>query len=134
MQTAKKMLLKDLDEVYKSIIVANTREGRIMTRRQVCELIARSPAPRLYITPEYALRIFRGHPRCGTHTNSYRVAAMQQELRSRILSLPENMRTLANIAKVIAEPAPSFYLSSRRIYDFLYKVYDRRKQAPSCAH
>jgi 3-polyprenyl-4-hydroxybenzoate decarboxylase len=57
---------------------------------------------------------------------------MQQELRKRISSLPKNMRSISNIAKVIAEPAPSFYLSPRRIYDFLYQVYaknNRRKQA-----
>lgn len=125
------MLLKDLDEVYSSIVATNHREGRVMTRRQICDIISKSPAPRLYITPEYALRILRGHPRCGARTNSYRVAAMQQEMRSRILALPENRRSLADIAKAIAEPAPSFYLSSRRIYDFLYKVY-RRKQSPSC--
>ena len=132
MQTAKEMLLKDLDAVFKSIVISNNREGRIMTRREICDIIAKSPAPRLYITPEYALRIFRGDVRCGARTNSYRVSAMQQELRKRISSLPKNMRSISNIAKVIAEPAPSFYLSPRRIYDFLYQVYaknNRRKQA-----
>lgn len=128
MRTIKEILLNDLDEVYKSIVVANHREGRIMTRREICNIIAKSPAPRLYITPEYALRVFRGDRRCGASVNSYHATAMQQELRSRILALPENMRSLANIAKVITEPAPSFYLSSYRIYDFLYQVY-RRKQA-----
>ena len=128
MRTIKEILLNDLDEVYKSIVVANHREGRIMTRREICNIIAKSPAPRLYITPEYALRVFRGDRRCGASVSSYHATAMQQELRSRILALPENMRSLANIAKVIAEPAPCFYLSSYRIYDFLYKVY-RRKQA-----
>ena len=132
MQTAKEMLLKDLDAVFKSIVISNNREGRIMTRREVCDIIAKSPAPRLYITPEYALRIFRGDVRCGARTNSYRVSVMQQELKKRISALPKNMRSISNIAKVIAEPAPSFYLSPRRIYDFLYQVYaknNRRKQA-----
>ena len=131
MQTVKELLLTDLDKVFKSIITANHREGRIMTRREICNIIAKFPAPRLYITPEYALRVFRGHHRCGASTNSYRATDMQQELRSRILSLPENMRTIANIAKVIEKPAPSFYLSPYRIHDLLYKVY-RRKQTPSC--
>ena len=125
MQTVKEMLLKDLDEVFKSILISNHREGRIMSRRQICDIIAQHPAPRLYITPEYALRVFRGYPRCGAHI--YRTASMQQELRSRILSLPDDKRTLTNIAKVITQPAPSFYLSSQRIYDLLYKIYDRRK-------
>lgn len=125
MQTAKEMLLKDLEEVFKSIVVTNNREGRKMSRKQVCKIISQSPAPRLYITPEYALRVFRNYPRCGAHT--YRASAMQQELRSRILALPPDLRTTANIAKVIAQPAPSFYLSPRRIYDFLYRVYDRRE-------
>ena len=131
MQAIKEILLADLDEVYSSIVAANNREGRVMTRRQICDIISKSPAPRLYITPEYAMRILRGHPRCGARTHSYRVAAMQQEMRSRVLALPENQRSLADIAKAIAEPAQSFYLSSRRIYDFLYQVYNRRKQSPS---
>ena len=119
------MLLKDLEEVFKSIVVTNNREGRKMSREQVCKIISQSPAPRLYITPEYALRVFRNDRRCGAHT--YRASDMQKELRSRILALPPDMRTTTNIAKVIAQPAPSFYLSPRRIYDFLYRVYDRRE-------
>ena len=74
MQKVKELLLTDLDKIFKSIVVANHRDGRIMTRREICNIIANFPAPRLYITPEYALRVFRGHRRCGASTNSYRAA------------------------------------------------------------
>ena len=125
MKSVKEQLLKDLDTIFQSIVKANIREGRKMTRRQICDIIASTPAPRLYILPEYALRVLRSNPGCGAR--SYHSSAMQQELRFRYLALPENMRTLPNITEIIMQPAPSFYISSSRIYDLLYKVYNRRK-------
>ena len=127
MRNVNKMLIEDLDAVFKSILIANHRQGKIMSRREVCEQISKMPAPRLYITPEYALRVARGDSRCGANKTSWR--DMHHELRRRYNSLPPNMRTLTNIAKIIAEPADSFYLNPSRISKLLYRVYDRRKQA-----
>lgn len=130
MRSVNKMLLDDLDSIFKSILVSNTREGRVMTRRQVCDIIAKSPAPRLYITPEYALRVARGYPRCGAHKTTQ--SKMHQEVRRRYYSLPTEMRTLTNIAKAISQPAESFYLTPENISALLYRVYaknNRREQA-----
>lgn len=124
------MLLDDLDAVFKSILISNNRQGKIMSRKEVCELISKMPAPRLYITAGYALRVARGDARCGAHKTISR--DMHQEVRRRYHSLPPNMRTLTNIDKVIAQPAESFYLIPSRISKLLYQVYaknNRRKQA-----
>lgn len=125
MRNINQQLLNDLDAVFKSILVTNHRDGRVMCRREICEQISKLPAPRLYITPEYALRVSRNYSRCGAYkTSAYK---MHQEVRRRYNSLPENMRTLANLSKVISEPAESFYLTPARISTLLYRVYDRRK-------
>lgn len=130
MRNVNKMLLDDLDAVFKSILVSNNRQGKIMSRREVCELISKMPAPRLYITPEYALRVARGDARCGAYKTISR--DMHQEVRRRYHALPPNMRSLTGIATVIAQPAESFYLIPSRISKLLYQVYaknNRRKQA-----
>ena len=130
MQNVNKMLLDDLDALFKSILVSNNRRGKVMSRKEVCEQISKMPAPRLYITPEYALRVARGDAHCGANKTISR--DMHQEVRRRYYSLPPDMRTLTNIAKVIAQPADSFYLIPSRISKLLYSVYaknGRRKQA-----
>ena len=130
MRTINKMLLDGLDAVFKSILVSNSLQGKIMFRREVCEQISKMPAPRLYITPEYALRVARGDARCGANKTITR--EMHQEVRRRYHALPPNMRSLTGIAKVIAQPAESFYLMPSRISKLLYQVYaknNRRKQA-----
>lgn len=127
----REMLMNDLDSIFKSILVANNREGRIMYRKQICEQISRMSAPRLYITPEYALRVVRGHPRCGAVKAQW-CKRQQEEVRRRYYSLPEDARTLTNLAKVLEEPAESFFLPPKQISNLLYQVYaknNRRKQA-----
>ena len=132
----REMLINDLDSMFKTILVKNNREGRIMFRKEICEQISRMPAPRLYITPEYALRVVRNHPRCGAVKPS-RSRMQQEEVRHRYYSLPEDERTLTNLAKVLEEPAESFYLSPVRISRLLYYVYgknNQRKQKASCGN
>ena len=127
----REMLMNDLDTIFKSILVANNREGRIMYRKQICEQISRMPAPRLYITPEYALRVVRGHPRCGAIKAQWS-KRQQEEVRRRYYSLPEDARTLTNLAKALEQPAESFYIPPKQISNLLYQVYaknNRRKQA-----
>jgi hypothetical protein len=125
MRSVKKEMLRDLDAAYRSIVVRNAKEGCYLSRMDVCKILAKSPAPRLYITPEYAMRVIKGHPRCQSST--YSTSRMHQELLARYNSLPEGSRTLVNVEMIINQPAPSFYLSPIRISDLLYKVYDRRE-------
>ena len=137
MQKMHEMLMNDLDNLFKSILITNQLEGRIAYRLQICEQISKLPAPRLYVTPEYALRVIRGYSRCGAEIPSRR-KRQQDEVRRRYYSIPEDIRSLPNLGKVLAEPAESFYLSPKQISNLLYRVYaknkNRRKQTPSCAH
>lgn len=126
MQKIYEMLMNDLDSAFTSIITTNAREGRIMFRNEICEMISKLPAPRIYVTPEYAMRVVRGYPRCGALKNSLKMK-QQAEIRRRYYSLPPNMRTLSNLAKVLAEPAECFYVNPQQISIILYKVLHAKK-------
>ena len=118
--------MNDLDAAFKSIITTNAREGRIMFRNEICEMISKLPAPRIYVTPEYALRVVRGYSRCGAKKGLLKMK-QQDELRRGYYSLPPTMRTLSNLAKVLAEPAEFFYVNPQRIYLILFKVLHAKK-------
>lgn len=122
-------LLKDLDDLYKKIVQNNNAEGRIMSRYEICKIIADSPAPRLYISPERARKLTFNYEKYRAPDNSHKhgKAAMHAEFYRRYLELPKELRSITNIERIIEQPAPSFYLSPHRIYKLLYKVYDRRK-------
>lgn len=122
-------LLKDLDDLYKKIVQNNNAEGRIMSRAEICKIIADSPAPRLYISPERARRLTFNFDKYRAPDNSHKhgKAAMHAEFYRRYLELPKELRSITNIERIIEQPAPSFYLSPHRIYKLLYKIYDRRK-------
>lgn len=122
-------LLQDLDNLYKKIVIQNTAEGRIMSRHEVCEIIANSHAPRLYISPERARKLTFNFDKYRAPEGSHKrgKAAMHAEFYRRYLALPKELRSITNIERIIEQPAPSFYLSPHRIYKLLYKVYDRRK-------
>lgn len=126
MQKIREMLMNDLDAAFKSIITANTREGRIMHRPEICEIISKLPAPRIYVTPEYALRVVRGYPRCGARKASLKMK-QQDEIRRRYNSLPSDMRTLANLAKLLAQPAECFYITPLQISNILYELLHAKK-------
>jgi hypothetical protein len=117
-------LIQDLDALYTQIVVRNNKEGIEMSRLEVCELIAQSPAPRLYISPDRALYISRNFDKYAAK-RFFRSSAKHQEFYRRFLELPKNMRNLTNIRRILDEPAPSFYLSVERINKLLYKVYKR---------
>lgn len=120
-------LLQDLDALYTSIVVSNTSKGIIMNRRQICEIIAQSPAPRLYINPDRARILTFNFPKyCA---KKYHVSGKHAEFYRRYSALPPKMRTMMNIQKLLDQPAPSFYLAPAYISKLLYKIYDKRKQA-----
>lgn len=123
-KTLSRQLLEDLDALFTKIVTRNSKEGIVMTRWDICELISRSPAPRLYISPERAIRLTYGFDK---YSARHYHAGAHREFQRRYLALPENMRSPMNIQKILEEPAPSFYLSPYRIYKLLYKIYDRRK-------
>lgn len=119
-------LVHDLDVLYTGIVRQNSAEGRIMSRKEICEIISTLPAPRLYITPERARRLTFNFCKYSAGTGrKYRAAAMNAEAHRRVLGLPKGMRTIQNVERVISQPAPSFYLSPSRINQILYKAYDR---------
>lgn len=119
-------LINDLDALYTRIIRQNAAENRIMSRKEICEIISKSSAPRLYVTAERARRLtFNFNKYCAKQGRCYRTAAMNAEVYRRVLELPKGMRTIQNIESVINQPAPSFYLSPSRINQLLYKAYDR---------
>lgn len=120
-----RLLIQDLNTLYLRIVRDNTRKGILMTRRQICDIISRSPAPRLYITPEYAQRVLRTFPKYSAR--HYGSGGKHLELYNRYAALPPEERTLSNLNKIIDQPASSFYLSSQYIYRLLYKIYDKRK-------
>lgn len=117
-------LIQDLDALYTQIVVRNAKEGIEMSRLEVCEIIAQSPAPRLYINPDRALYISRNFDKYASK-RFFRCSAKHQEFHRRFLELPKNMRNLTNIRRILDEPAPSFYLSAERINKLLYKVYKK---------
>lgn len=117
-------LIQDLDALYTQIVVRNSKEGIEMSRLEVCEIIAQSPAPRLYINPDRALYISRNFDKYASK-RFFRCSAKHQEFHRRFLELPKNMRNLTNIRRILDEPAPSFYLSAERINKLLYKVYKK---------
>lgn len=119
------MLINDLDSIFKSILIENNRCGRIMHRKQICEQISKMPAPRLYISPEYALRVVRNHPRCGA-LKAQGCKRQQEEVRRRYNSLPEDARTLSNLARLLEQPAESFFLPPKQISNLLYEVYAKK--------
>ena len=121
-------LLQDLDAIRKSIVVRNFKKNIIMPQSEICEIIAHSPAPRLYITPERARRLLAGFPNCQASGSNN---AMYQELYKRYSELPPEKRNFLNLPAIIFQPAPSFYLSPLYIKKLLIKVYgknNRRKQ------
>lgn len=124
-------LLADLDAVYKEIVTHNAKEGIIMNRLEICEVISRSPAPRLYISPEKAHRLTFNFEKNSARRDGreHRASAKHAEFYRRYMELPANMRSYHNICRILEQPAPSFYLSPHRISKLLYKVYehDRRK-------
>lgn len=118
-------LLKDLDALYTSIVVANSKNGTSMTRMQICEQIAASPAPRLYISPERARFLTFNFPR--NCAKKYKATGKHAEFYRRYCALPPEQRSMQNIIKTLDQPAPSFYLSAEYIYKILYRIYDRRE-------
>lgn len=121
----KTTLLRDLDSLYTSIVVHNTKNDIRMQRKQICEIISRSPAPKLYITVDHARRILSNYHK--HRASKYYNSAMHQELWQRWQALPPEERTTARLQEIINQPAPSFYLSAKYIYVLLYKIYDRKK-------
>lgn len=118
-------LVSDLDALFSSIVRDNEKKGVFMTRLQICELISKSPAPRLYITPEQARRLMYNYERY--KAKKYSVSGKHEEFYRRYVLLPANQRTYSNISRIIEQPAPSFYLSASYINRILYNIYDRRK-------
>lgn len=121
-------LLQDLDAIRKSIVVRNFKKNIIMPQSEICEIIAHSPAPRLYVTPERARRLLAGFPNCQASGSNN---AMYQELYKRYSELPPEKRNFLNLPAIIFQPAPSFYLSPLYIKKLLIKVYgknNKRKQ------
>lgn len=119
-------LINDLDAAYTALIRDNEKKGIIMNRRQICARLSKTPASRLYITPDYARRILRNFPKyCASR---YGATGKHKELFDRYSRLPPEERTLMNITKIINQPAKSFYLSPKYIYVLLYKVYDRNNR------
>ena len=119
------LLIQDLDAAYTSISNHYRLNGIFKTRRQICDIISQSPAPRLYITPEYASRILKAFPKYSARR--YGSTGKHRELYERYRSLPPEERNIDGIIKIINQPAPSFYLSSTYIYILLYRIYDGRK-------
>lgn len=118
-------LLKDLDALYTSIVVSNTKNGILMSRMQICEKIANSPAPRLYISPERARFLTFNYHRY--RAKKYKAIGKHAEFYRRYCALPPEQRSMQNIIKILEQPAPSFYLSAEYISRILYRIYDRRE-------
>ena len=122
-------LIADLDALYTSILRRNIKEGILMSNEQIYQLMSESPAPRLYLSPDKAIRLAYNSSNktiriCG---HKFRSGLKHQEFYHRLSSLPPSMRTPKNIINLLEAPAPSFYLGPDRIKKLLYKVYDRRK-------
>ena len=118
-------LLKDLDALYTAIVVENAKTGIVMSRMQVCEQIANSPAPRLYISPERARYLTFNFQRY--KAKKYKAIGKHAEFYRRYCALPPERRSMPNIIKILEQPTPSFYLSAGYIYRILYNIYDRRE-------
>lgn len=115
------ILLKDLRDYYDRIVSETRREGRILTRMEICHIIAQSPAPRIYVTPDYATRIVKSiSQKKAFAQGSYR-KKKHEELYRRYMSLPPEKRNKNGIRTIIEEPANSFFLSPYRINILLYK-------------
>lgn len=123
--TTSTQLLRDLNEAYFTIVRDNQKKGIIMSRRQICELIARSPAPRLYITPDRARRLMFNYTKY--RARKYQASGKHEEFYRRYQQLPKEQRNSLNIQNLIDQPAPSFYLTAAYIDRFLYKIHDNRK-------
>lgn len=119
------LLIKDLDALYTSIVSFNAKNGIVMSRMQICEKIATMPAPRLYISLERARILTFNFARY--RAKKYKATGKHLEFYRRWCALPPAQRSMQNIATILEQPAPSFYLSPKYIYRTLYRVYDRRE-------
>lgn len=117
-------LMHDLNTCYLSILRDNRSNGIELTRREICELISQCPAPRFYVTVEYARRIINCaiEGRRRTRVLHSRRNAQHQEIFERYKNLPIDEQNNTGLAKLLNEPAPSFYFSAKQISNLLYKA------------
>lgn len=115
-------LMHDLSACYHTILRTNRHNGIDMTRREICLLISCQPAPRFYVTLEYARRIINAEANGGSRTRAThtRRHAQHQEIYKRYKSLPPEEQNNTGLAKILNQPAPSFYFSAKQISNILY--------------
>lgn len=104
------------------------RQGRRLTRMEICEILASQPAPRFYITPYAALRkiILPMEKNGDIPAHGRRRRAMHLEFYQHYIRLRESLSRDKAIAAAIEQPASSFFLSKHRINYLLYAAYHRR--------
>lgn len=114
-------LMRDLYSAYLQIVKENSDKGITMTRLDICRILSTIPAPRLYISVDFARRIIRTMEKGRQRAHSPWRFRQHHELFKRYLALPLERRNTAGIKEILSRPAPSFYLSPHRINYLLYK-------------
>lgn len=85
------------------------KQGKPYTMTEICRIISTEPAPRFYVTEEYACR-------CMNSIRSGQCASRQ------LRDLYRRYKRTGDIIKAINSPAPSYYLSGIRIYRILIET------------
>lgn len=128
--TLYKQRTQALQALYNRIKSANGVNFRFLKQQSIWEMMAKEPAPRFYITPEYAARYITAYYKHGGRITSGN-AAMIEEL----VKYYEIYRKLySNFAKwkiydmVVNSPAQSFYMSPQRIKEIIFNYTGRNKK------
>ena len=107
MNDVKTIRAKHLHARFKELAAEFKERGIPYTSIQICEIISREPAPRFYLTEEYAMnRIYSIRNGCTQTTRQLK-------------DLYRIFRRTGDIHAAINTQAPSFYLSAARIYRLL---------------
>lgn len=107
MNDVKIIRAQHLRKRFKELYSEYQKKGIVFTSMQICEAISREPAPRFYLTEEYAMnRIYSIRNGCTQTTRQLK-------------DLYRIFRRTGDIHKAINTQAPSYYLSPIRIYRLL---------------
>lgn len=123
----------DLRRAYFETVRGLGLRSTLLTRTEVVRLTLRKSAPRTYINPEQAEKIWYSHKSDKSFARKHQAA---QRLANHIVRLMESLITNERLTvkeasfRAVYAPAPSFFISEKSVIKYLLSgAYDTRRIA-----
>ena len=119
----------DLRDAYQRIIKTESVNSRYLKRSSIISLLMEMPAPRFYLTSEWARTIFRGWRRKSRHIRKDKIPKeLVDDLRDTYTRVKEQYPGAPEVTLwqiVVEQPAKSFYISAKRMEEIIFNYSGR---------